>query len=298
MRLGGLILLGAALLAAGALGLEWRYAPALLRHSLVQEVLVGAGLLVLLAALLALGLDRPASVPAPDGPSPAESASPEPSLMTLPAIVGEESAIPPSEPAPAFDSGGTSSSIQTPSSTIPAGLAAEGPGGSTLLIPFAEGLASGSPPSSIPGSGQTVTRLVDRIDALQRVAPTSSPRAASPVPPEKESLASSLLLRLTRIPNPPAASATMEAARRCNDCGEPLGFPPHFEPCADCGRALCERCYWHTSSGPQAHLCTACIRERSVPRPPVPALTFSRPSPVASVSAPSNRTLQPRRPVS
>jgi hypothetical protein len=303
-RIGGLIFAGAALLAVGAAGLQWSMAPALLRAPVIEFLFIAAGATVLVIGLVSLALERravAASRPVPSvAPSPrrAASATPSPpsSLMTLPAVIGENSspgARPtPTGPAPAAP-------FASPASNpAPVAVAAEGPSNSTLLIPFADGLRSVNPPPAPSAADQTVSTLVGRMDAVQRAAPSSPGPAAGVVPiPKPRRLASPLLLRLTRIPAPPAASAAALAARRCTDCGEPFGTPPQFEPCEDCGRALCERCYWRTSSGPQAHLCTTCFKDRSVPRPPAPSPTFGQPGPAASISMPAGRPLRPRRPV-
>ena len=295
-RAGGMIFAGAALLALGALGLQWRKAPAVLRNPLLELVFVGAGIIVLCVSLVTLALERRKPVTSPPAPSRPGGSSSESSLMTLPAIVGEDSALP--APSPSSEPAAVTPLPPTPVTRAPAGLAAASPDGSTLLIPFAEESVAIAP-SLVPAPGQTVSRLVDRMDALQRVEPASPSPGSRPAPPtEHPPLASQLLLRLTRIPTPPSIPSTASVARRCNDCGDPLGSPPQFEPCADCGRALCERCYWRTSSGPQAHLCTLCFQDRSVPRPLAPAVTSARPGPISLVSTPSGRTLQPRRPVS
>jgi hypothetical protein len=290
--LGGLFFAGAALLSAAAVGLEWRLAPPILRNPLVLIVLVAAGVLVLFTALFRWALDRAQDEPIPRASAGPTKPSTESSLMALPAMVSEESPRNGTVPTPE-----AASEVPLPPTTspvMPAGLAASGPASSTLLIPFAGNPASTAGSSSGPSPGQTVTRLVDRMDAIQRTAPSNpspkSPSQNGPTPSE-------LLLRLTRIPNPPTAASATTGARRCNDCGEPLGSPPHFEPCGDCGRALCERCYWRTSSGAAAHLCRSCVRDRSVPRPPTPAVTFGRPVPAASASTPSSRPLRPRPPV-
>ncbi|MGC2289543.1 MAG: hypothetical protein WA688_06775, partial [Thermoplasmata archaeon] len=267
LRLGGPIFAGAACLSAGLLGLGWSLAPALLRNFQVDLVLLGAGILVLPSALLLLALDRWKSAPTPrasPAPVPTRSTSGS-SLMALPAIVREAPAVPeplpPSEPAvvtpfPIPTAAGTPAAV----TAVAAGPAAPGPASSTLLIPFAEEPASPIGPPVTPFPAQTVSRLVDRMDVLQRVTATNPSPTTSPAPPsDRETVASDLLLRLTRIPTPPAASTTTLVARRCNDCGDPLGAPPQFEPCDDCGRALCERCYWRTASGPAAHLCTVCL---------------------------------------
>jgi hypothetical protein len=293
MRLGGMMFAGAALLAAAALGLEWRLAPSLLRNSFVEIVLVGAGFIVLCVALLLLNLGRPTGTPVLRESSSPLVATSEASLMALPAIVADEPAdgphLPTPEPVVAI------APAPSVAASTPAGLAAESPSNSTLLIPFADIPAPPVRAPDPPIPAPTVSRLVDRMDAIQRVAPAAP---TSTPPSEHGPLGSALLLRLTRIPIPPAAPSATSAPRRCTDCGDPLGTPPQFEPCGDCGRALCERCYWRTSSGPAAHLCTTCFQDRSVPRPPAPAVTFARPVPAVSASAPSGRTLRPRRPVS
>ena len=292
-RWGGLILGGAALLAAGTLGVEWRHAPAALRLPLVELVLLGAGILLLVGAFLALALGRGEVEPTPQVLTP-EPSEPSSSLMTLPAILGDESANqPPGSSSPTVTA---TPEVTPPSVSTPLAVAATSTASSTLLIPFAETSPSPAPPRTTP-PGQTVTRLVGRMDALQRVAPPA-PAALSFSSIDRGSPTSSLLHRLTRIPSPPSAPLATPVARRCNDCGDQLGSPPQFEPCSDCGRALCERCYWRTSSGPQAHLCTTCFNERSVPRRPAPAVTFGRPTAVASGSTSVGRALRPRRRVS
>ncbi|MFZ0831355.1 MAG: hypothetical protein WAN40_09520, partial [Thermoplasmata archaeon] len=223
--------------------------------------------------------------------------APGSSLMTLPAIVGD--AVPASTPTPVP----SFVPLLPPSPSLavgtPMGFSAAAPASSTLLIPFADPSAPSAPSPEVPPSGLTVTGLVDRMDALQRASPSkSSPTGSSAAVSGQGPLASALLQRLTRIPTPPTVPAATAAGRRCNDCGDPLGSPPHFEPCGDCGRALCERCYWRASSGPQAHVCTSCLQDRSMARTPVPAVTFGRSSPVVSAATPSGGTLQPRRPVS
>jgi hypothetical protein len=300
VRVGGLILAGAALLAAGALGFEWPYAPAALLNPLVEIVLVGAGALVLFTALSTPALDRRTGVSDAREGSPSPIPSSESSLMALPSIVASDSAVSPTFPT--LKAAAPNPPIPAPVTDLPAGLVAVDTGNSTLLIPFAEEPAAPPPltpaPPAAPLAAQTVTQLVDRMDVLQRAAPVSSSPAVSALPPsEPVPLASSLLHRLTRVPIPPTTLSSPTVGRRCNDCGESLGSPPQFEPCPDCGRALCERCYWRTSSGPQAHLCTTCFRDRSVPRPPTPAVTFPRPGLNVSPSTPSGRTIPPRRPV-
>jgi hypothetical protein len=295
MRLGGLIFAGAALLAVGAVGLQWRMAPTLLRLPVIEFVFVGAGLLVVLIGLVSLALDRRSVVhdaPRPARPRDSSSGS---SLMALPALVTEQPVASPS--APAFSPLDATPTPATVMTALPVGLASAGASNSTLLIPFAQepALTTLEPVSPVPGV--TVSQLVDRMSALQRVAPSGV--SAHPTPTATLAsvpLPTTLELRLTRIPTPPSLPSATSVARRCNDCGDPLGSPPQFEPCADCGRALCERCYWQTSSGPQAHLCASCFRDRSVPRPPTPAVTFGGPEPGVSVATPSGRTLQPRRP--
>ena len=296
-RLGGLLIAGSALVAAAAFVLEWRFAPGTLRNPLVEGLLVGVGVLLLFTVLFSLARGRwgaesvVAPTPEPSSPDPASS------LMALPAMVGEEVPASPPIPVPSFVPLVSPSSASAVGS--PGGVAADAPTNSTLLIPFADQSATNAPSPVVPASGSTVTGLVDRMDALQRASPAaSSPASSSAAVSRQGSLASELLLRLTRIPTPPTSAGTTTAARRCNDCGDPLGSPPHFEPCGDCGRALCERCYWRTASGPQAHVCTSCLKERSGLRPPSPAVTFGRSTPVASVVTPSGRTLRPRRPVS
>lgn len=294
--LGSLIFIGAALLGVATLGMDWRFSPALIRQPMVEWVLGGAGVAVLLSAAVLLARERREPVPTSALPPASNESSPSTSLMTLPAIMGNEAPsatepmppVAPSEPEPPTS--------PTPVAARPSGLSAEGMSSSTLLIPFAEGTRPASSPAAAPGVGETVTRLVDRIDTMQRVTPASPSAAASP--PAPASGTSELLLRLTRIPNPPVAASPFLVARRCSDCGESLGTPPHFEPCGDCGRALCQRCYWRTSSGPGAHRCTACVKERSVPQPPAPTLTFARPTPGASPSPSSGPALRPRQPAS
>lgn len=292
-RLGGLMLLGAALVATGTLGFEWPFAPGFLQNPMVEIPLVAAGILLLFTALFALLLDRLAPLPAPREWTAGPLTSPQSSLMALPAIVRKEStrsSVPTMIPA-------ASGATERPSDSAPApaALAAEGSISSTLLIPFVDQPSTPAPTPPVSASAQSVTQLVDRMETLQRAVPNGARPAAVPSSPPSDFPATPLLLRLTRIPTPPTATSTMEAARRCNDCGDPLGSPPRFEPCGDCGRALCERCYWRTSSGPQAHLCASCVRERSVPAPPAPTLSFPRPGLAAAASPPSGRTLPPRR---
>jgi hypothetical protein len=297
-RLGELIIAGLSLLAIGVVLLLWSTAPALWRSTPIEFLFFAAGTLALLLGLVTSTLDRrfarPIS-PSPPASPRARTTSSESSLMALPALVAEgptpkgPSASPEPAPVPPF--------VATSSAPAPAGLATASTGNSTLLIPFAGESVPAGPVLAAPGPGHTVSRLVDRMDALERVAPApTSPSISSAAATAQGPVPSPLLLRLTRIPTPPIGTSTAWAARRCNDCGEPLGSPPQFEPCADCGRALCERCYWRTSSGPQAHLCTACFRDRSVPRPPTPAVTFAKPEPAASASAPSGRWFRLRRP--
>ncbi len=293
MRLGGLLFLGAALLAAAALGFNWRFAPAALRTPWVEMTLLAAGIVALFLALLVLVLEP---LPDPWGRPPAMPRTDRsgPSLMALPAIVA--SVAPEGEaPAPPLPTVTPSSTASRPTAS-PAGVAAEASSGSTLLIPFATAPAAVSTTVAIDPAPQTVSGLVERMGALQRAAPPSpsptaySTRASEPGPV-------TLLQRLSQIPTPRSAVAPSSPGRRCVDCGEPLGSPPRFEPCGDCGRALCARCYWKTSSGPQAHLCATCVQSRAVPRPVSPAVTFGRPT-AAGVPAPAPRTVQPRRPVS
>jgi hypothetical protein len=293
-RLGGLLIAGSALIAAVALVLVWRLASGFLRNPLVEVVLVGAVALPVFTVLFSLAPDRWSVVPIPDRPPRRAVPDSGSSLMALPAIVGEPSPEANLGPASGID---VLPPIVSPSG--PVGVAATGPVNSTLLIPFADPGDSGGSMPVVPTSGLTVTRLVDRMDALQRAAPTSSvPTSSVAAPAPSGTHGSELLLRLTRIPSPPAPSVASAVARRCNDCGDALGSPPHFEPCGDCGRALCERCYWRTSSGPQAHICTTCLQNRAAPRPPTPAVTMGRPTAIVAVSTPSGRALQPRRPVS
>lgn len=299
LRLGGVIFAGAALLSAGAIALQWPMAPALLRNPFSEVLFVGLGIIVLGIGLGALAVDRRKAVPRPLRPVTPAAPSSEPSLMALPAIVGSDSTVSPAAAPPELPERPQLPAPHGPGAPI--GLSAANPTGSTLLIPFSEepGPSPASPGGS-PLGGKTVSRLVDRMDALQRVGPaaSSSPRTALMMAVGTGTLAPPLRLQLTRVPSPPAPPTGSSVARRCSDCGEALGSPPQFEPCADCGRALCERCYWRTSSGPRAHLCTTCFRDRSVPRPPTPAVTFARSAPRPSTSAPSERPLQPRRPVS
>jgi hypothetical protein len=297
-RLGELIVAGLALVAIGIVLLLWSTAPALWRSTPIEFLFFGAGTLALLLGLVTLAIDRRSVrrvTPPPPSPPRASAPSSESSLMALPALVAGGSTPKPAtaspEPAP------VPPLPDMASAPVPAGLVTASPGTSTLLIPFAGESVPAGPVSASPSPGQTVSRLVNRMDALQRVAPTApSPSLPTIAAPTPGPVPSPLLLRLTRVPVPPTGAATALAARRCNDCGETLGSPPQFEPCADCGRALCERCYWRTSSGPQAHLCAACFRDRSVPRPPTPAATFAKPEPAASASAPSGRWFRLRRP--
>lgn len=299
LRLGGLIFAAAALLAAGAIALQWPMAPALLRNPFSESLFIGLGAMLLALGFGALALDRRRPVPRPLRPVRLEAPSSESSLMALPALVEAEPTV--SRPPVPAESPERPPLPSAPVPGAPLGLTAANPAGSTLLIPFSEEPGRVARPSggSLP-RGQTVSGLVDRMEALQRVAPTapSSPGVAGTTAPETGTLDSPLLLRLTRVPSPPVPAAVSSVARRCSDCGEALGSPPQFEPCADCGRALCERCYWRTSSGPQAHLCTTCFRDRSVPRPPTPAATFGGPAPLASASAPARRPVQSRPPAS
>lgn len=295
MRLGALIFAGAAFLAIEAVVLQWRLAPAFLRIPLMEFVFVLVGILFLVAALTSYALDRREAAPRAPALHPEAAPSPESSLMALPALVSE--APGPSVLSPAPEPPQVPRPVDAPPAGAPASLAAASTESSTLLIPFAG--ASGSPAHVpvAPGPGETVSRLVDRMDALQRVAPGgTSPSTASTAAPVEGPITSSLRLRLTRVPVPPAGPSAAFDARRCTDCGEPFESPPQYESCADCGRALCERCYWRTSSGPQAHLCTSCFRNRSVPRPPAPAVTFAKPAPTASAPAPSGRWFRLRRP--
>jgi hypothetical protein len=295
LRLGGLIFAGAALLAAGAAGLQWSMAPALLRNVVIELVFIIAGTFLLVIGLVSLALERRAWVAS--RPVPSAAPSPRSSLMTLPAMVGGGSApvMRSTSPEPVL----TPPTPSPSSSAAPVALAAEGPSNSTLLIPFANELPSVGPAPPLPVADQTVSSLMGRMDTLQRAIPSNpGVPAGAPAGPEPGPIASPLLLRLTRIPTPPAHHSTPLVARRCTDCGEAFGSPPQFEPCADCGRALCERCYWRTSSGPQAHLCRSCFEDRSVPRPPAPGPTFVRPGPNVLISTPSGRAVQPRRPVS
>jgi len=296
MRLGMLIFVGVALLAAAALGLEWRYAPAALRLPLVEVVLSVVGGVLLVAALVALVLDRPAPATLPDAPSPPEDSRAEPSLLSLPALAVGETEL--SDPARSPEPSKGMPLPPTFATAAPTGVTATDPGHSTLLIPFAEEPSSGVPAPEAPVPGETVSRLMDRMDAIQRVTPTnpSAPALSYAPPTGATPRPSELLLRLTHIPAPPTDASTASAPRRCSDCGDPLGSPPQCEPCAECGQALCERCYWRTSSGPQAHLCARCFQDRSVPRPPAPAVTFAPRRSVASVSTPTERSLRPRRP--
>jgi hypothetical protein len=290
-RLEGMILGGAVLLAAGVLALEGTFAAVLQLDPAVDIALAGAGVLLLFTALFTLRLDRGADV-FPRGPRPSSvGPSSGASLMALPSLRASGPSATP-----------TSLLVEAPPSAAPAPPAATGlparptsvdAGGSTLLIPFAEENPASSSPPAAPAGARTVSQLVDRMDALQRA---SVSRPSPPSTPKSAPLAASLLHRLTRVPSPPATPSTPPVGRRCNDCGDPLGAPPRFEPCADCGRALCERCYWRTSSGPQAHLCTTCLRDRPVPRPTAPAATFPRPGPAASPSTASGRTTPLRRP--
>jgi hypothetical protein len=285
-RLGGWILLGAALLGAAALGIEWPPVPALLRDPWVQVLLLSLGALVLSAALILLA-QRPSATPPPVVElAAAELSTSGSSLLALPALTEE----PPPDPTPSP----LDVPVDLPSSSDlrPTGLAASeqvpaGSGGSTLLIPFADTPSPPTPEPSVPASRGSVARLVDRMEDLRQAHPARpSPPLSSPFS-ATGTIASPLLLRLTRIPGPPVGSGPVQVARRCSDCGEPLGSPPHFEPCGGCGQALCGRCYWRTPSGPQAHLCTTCFADRSVPRSPTPGSIFPRPTAVVSSSAPS-----------
>lgn len=291
MRLGGLLFLAAALLAAAALGFNWRYAPAGLRTPWVELTLLAAGIIALFLALLVLVLEplpgpwgRPPTMPRTDRSGP--------SLMALPAIV--TSAAPETEPsAPPLPTVSPASIAPHPVGA-PLGVSAEGSSGSTLLIPFATAPGAVSTTVAVDSAPQTVSGLVERMGAVQRAAP---PRPTAYSTHASESGPVTLLQRLSQIPTPRNATSPTSPGRRCADCGEPLGSPPRFEPCGDCGRALCARCYWKTSSGPQAHLCATCVQSRSIPRPVSPAVTFGRPTAgVGPVPAP--RTVQPRRPVS
>jgi hypothetical protein len=292
MRLGGLVFAGAALLAVGAIALQWPMTPALLHRPLIEFVFIAAGTVVLAVALVSLALDRREATAHVSRPARAVPPSSESSLMALPALVSESSSPSPAaslSPAP----GEALRRPDTPEGVTPVGVAAASAGNSTLLIPFAGESTPPGPGSGGTGPGQTVSRLVDRIDALQRV--TSSGTPSTPAP-EDYPASSPLLLRLTRVPTPPTLASATTAPRRCNDCGEPLGSPPQFESCVDCGRAMCERCYWRTSSGPRAHLCTVCFQDRSVPRPPTPAVTFATSGPIVSASTPSGRRFRSHPP--
>ena len=142
LRLGGLCLAGAALFAAGTLGVEWAYAPPVLQNGLVETVLLGIGALLLFTALFSLLLDRLAPVTTRVGPQPPSRYSASSSMMALPAIVGSES---PS----ALVSSGTAALTETYPVALPTeangpvGLASRDEATSTLLIPFADS----SPPS-------------------------------------------------------------------------------------------------------------------------------------------------------
>jgi hypothetical protein len=284
-------------LAIGAIGLQWPLTPALLRNPLIEYVFVGAGALVLAFGFVTLALDLRTASPGRKRNRISSDAYSQSSLMTLPAIMVGEPAV--SVPPRDFD---RTESPPAPAPRMPvvtAGASADPPGGSTLLIPFSEAGPSlpASPPAAAPPD--TVSRMVSRMDAVQRAAPALVPPAApSPPSPASSNSDSSLLHRLTRIPTPPPIPSATAAPRRCTDCGDSLGSPPQFETCADCRRALCERCYWRTSTGPRAHFCTTCYRDRSVPRPPSPTATRVRPSSVSAVSVPVKRSLPPRQPAS
>lgn len=296
LRLGALVIVGAALLAAEAIGLQWPSAPALLLYPLVVIVLVGAGVLLVLIPLTLLVRSRrgyQAKATPPDGPVPATA---DPSLLTLPSLLRED----PQEVFPEADRDplGPAPVIPGPVPDLPVGLSMAEPGNSTLLIPLSVEPASPETPPPSAEPVQTVTRLVDRMDALQRATgATGLPVPSALSPPEPAAHSNRLLHRLANVPTPPDDLSHAMAGRRCSDCGETLGSPPRFDPCADCGRALCARCYWRTSSGPQAHLCTTCFRDRSVPRPPAPMATIPRPGEPASVSGPLGRRVPPRRSV-
>lgn len=295
MRLGGLTLAGAALLAAGALGFQWSFAPAFLRDPWVELGLVGAGIILLVATLFSLGLDLRASMAAARPTSPSDSPLSGSRVTTFPASVVREDSTPEVSAFPLTDA--AASHPSSPLLVVPRGTSAARAGASTLLISFSDGPMLGIQPPVPQEPRTTVTGLVDRVNAMQRVSGSNEPATAPLVlPPPPPSRASDLLLRLTRIPSPPAVPRPTRLARRCTDCGETLGYPPQFEPCEECRQALCERCYWRVSSGPRSHFCSTCFRERSIPRPPTRPVTVAGPRPVPSTSGPSGRTPpSPRR---
>lgn len=297
MRLGGLVVSGAALLAIGAVLFLWQSAPALLRSTPFEFLFVGGGLLALLLGFVTTAIDQWTARPRPLVPSRSEPSSPESSLMALPALisrVAETSVSPPSPPGPAA----RAPPLPAPAAPPVTGITATDPGSSTLLIPFGEPPASPPPAAEVAPRPQVVSRLIHRMNALQRALPAEPPVPAPSLPSTNSMpFASTLRLRLSRVPTPPDASSS-SGVRRCSDCGDELGSPPQFEPCADCGRALCERCYWRATSGPAQLLCATCIQDRTAPRPPSPSITFGGPVPTASALVPSERRLQPRRPVS
>lgn len=293
LRLGSLIIIGAALLAAAAIGLQWPSAPAFLFNPLTVVLLVFAGALLVTIPLTVLLRSRRVVRAVTDPTDGRSTPSADPSLLTLPSLLREapREEVPmglpdPSEPYPVPPS--------SPVLDLPIGVSRAESGRSTLLIPLS---VEPTPPAAGPPTVEpvrTVTRLVDRMDALQRAtatlgtpAPSSAPTAQTPATPNL------LLHRLGQVPSPPVTTVQSWAGRRCSDCGDTLGSPPRFDSCADCGRALCARCYWRTSSGPQAHLCTTCFRDRSVPRPPAPMATIPRPA--EFVSPPAGRRGPPRR---
>lgn len=292
LRLGGLLFLGAALLAAAALGLDWRFAPTGLRAPWVEMTLLAAGIVALFLALLVLVLDP---LPDPWGRAPPvpRTSHAGASLMALPALVTSDGSDDVGAPAHT----GTPSSASPPPplpTAAPVGLAAAATSGSTLLIPFAA--EAGPSSSTLAPTPQTVTGLVGRMDALQRATPLPPPTPPRSTRAPAEPGPVTLLQRLSQIPTPRGTGLPSSPGRRCADCGESLGSPPRFEACGDCGRALCARCYWKTSSGPQAHLCATCVQNHSVPRPPTPAVSFGRPTAAAGPTPPP-RSIQPRRPV-
>lgn len=286
---------GAAFLAATAVVLQWRSIPAAWRVASIEFALVVIGVVLLIGALASYVLDRRGTAPPAPAKVPKASPTSESSLMALPALVTNGSPPVSSSPPPVPS---TAPARTRPSAaSAPVGLTASSTNNSTLLIPFAGGPTSMAPASPALSPEQSVSRLVGRMGAIQRVAPTATSSGTAAIGASVEApKVSPLLLRLTRIPSPPAGASPASGDRRCNDCAQPLGSPPHFEPCADCGRALCERCYWRTSSGPDAHMCTACVRDRSVPKPPTPVVTFAKPRPVAAVAGPSGQSSRLRRP--
>jgi hypothetical protein len=296
MRLGGLTLLGSALLAAGAVGLQWSFAPALLRNPWVEVGLAGTGIILLSAALCLLALDPRAGM-APSRP-PTNSALPfsgSSSLMPFSADLQHKGSVPTVARFPS-----TSATASPPSSSAAGMLAGTSAGNtraSTLVISFADGPILGIHPAARKEPPTTVTGLVDRMETVQRTSTMLQPTSARLVlPPPTPSRTSELLHHLTQIPTPPPEPRATALARRCTDCGEPLGSPPQFEPCEECRQALCERCYWRVSSGPRSHFCSTCYRERSVPPLPKHPAIVAGPTQNFSTSVPSaQRPPTPRR---